>query len=493
MKVLTTAQMREVDRRSIELGIPGLILMENAGSRVVEFLAGRFSPLNAHRIVVLCGKGNNGGDGMVIARQLHTRFRPKSLDVVLAFDPAELSGEAAANCTMLQACGCPVNAELRPSMQAATLVIDALLGTGLSGPARGTALDLIRAVNEGFPLASVVSVDTPSGLHPEGESVRAQCTVTFTAPKIEQVLAPGCDRTGDLIIAPIGSPPSLWEADPNCWLSLAQPEDFKDLLAPRAKGAHKGNFGHVLVFGGSPGKGGAAAMAGLAALRAGAGLVTVATAEEERRTVTSLAPELMTQSISANRDDKDILAIGPGLGDDPGWVTMSRHFFASAHQSMVVDADGLNALAGTDFRGPGPLRVLTPHPGEMSRLTGHSIARIQASRLESARLFAIERNVAIVLKGQRTVVAFADGRVWINPTGTPAMATAGSGDILTGLMAGMLAQFPGTPDKAILAAVWLHGRAGEIAARHLAEPAVIATDLLRFLPEAIREVQPLSN
>ncbi|MCC7156077.1 MAG: NAD(P)H-hydrate dehydratase, partial [Bryobacterales bacterium] len=317
--------------------------------------------------------------------------------------------------------------------------------------------------------------------------------VTFTAPKVEQVLAPGCDRTGELIVVPIGSPASLWENDPNAWLSLTQPEDFSPLYAPRARGAHKGDFGHVLVIGGAQGKGGAAAMAGLAALRAGTGLVTVAAADEERRTVTSLAPELMTQSVSGDRDGMNVLAIGPGLGNDPDWVAMARRLFVSAPQSMVVDADGLNALAGTEFRGPGPLRVLTPHPGEMSRLAGQSVAQIQSARVETARAFAMDRNVVLVLKGQRTVAAFPDGEVWINPTGTPAMATGGSGDVLTGLLAGTLAQFPNAARQAVLAAVWLHGRAGELAAQQLTEPCVIATDLLRFLPEAIRELPALPH
>lgn len=493
MKVLTAAQMRDVDRRTIELGIPGLILMENAGSRVVDFLDARFSPLDQHRIVIVCGKGNNGGDGLVIARQIFTRFAPRSLDVVLAHDPAEFQGEAADNYLMLRACGCPIRSEIEPSMHAATLVVDSLLGTGLSGPAKGRALDLIRAINSGFPLAKVVAVDTPSGLHPDGESVRSGYTVTFTAPKLEQVVAPGCDRTGELTVVPIGSPPSLWDNDPSAWLYLSQRDDFQHLYDPRAMGAHKGDFGHVLVVGGTQGKGGAAAMAGLAALRAGAGLVTVATAEEERRTVTSLAPELMTQSISGDRNGKDVLAVGPGLGSEAGWISMARHYFANAPQPMVIDADGLNAIAGTDFRGPGPLRVLTPHPGEMGRLTGLSVREIQSNRLETARRFAMDRNVALVLKGQRSLIAFPDGRVWVNPTGTPAMATAGAGDILTGLLAGTLAQFPNDAEAALLAAVWLHGRAGELAAGQLTEPCVIATDLLRFLPEAIRDVQALPN
>jgi ADP-dependent NAD(P)H-hydrate dehydratase / NAD(P)H-hydrate epimerase len=493
MKVLTAAQMREVDRRTISLGIPGLILMENAGCRVVDFLAQRFAPLEVQRIVVFCGKGNNGGDGLVVARQLYTRFRPADLSVVLAFDPAEFQGDAADNYQMLRACGCPVSSDITPPMRAATLIVDALLGTGLQGPASGRAASLIQEINSGIPLARVISVDVPSGLHPDGASVRADHTITFTTLKVEQVMPPTCDRVGELILVPIGSPPELYDQDPACWLSVTHPSEFRRLFAPRPAASHKGNFGHVLVLGGAPGKGGAVAMAGLAALRAGAGLVTVALAGADQAAIASLAPELMTQPITADRAGKDVLALGPGLGQDPEWVAFAQHAFAEASQPMVVDADALNALADSEFHGPGPLRVLTPHPGEMARLIGRTSTDVQSNRLPTARSFAMDRKVVLVLKGQRTVIAFPDGRVWINPTGSPAMATAGSGDVLTGLLAGLLGQFPDQPEAAILAGVWLHGRAGELGAATLTEPCLIATDLLRFLPEAIREVQRLPN
>jgi ADP-dependent NAD(P)H-hydrate dehydratase / NAD(P)H-hydrate epimerase len=270
MRVLTAAEMREVDRRTIEMGIPGIVLMENAGHRVVEFLAAHFAPLSAQRIVVLCGKGNNGGDGMVVARQLFTRFRPQSLHVVLLADPAELKGDAAANYRMLQVCGCEVSREIPADARLATVLVDALLGTGISGPAAGAMLAAIREINGGFPLAKVVAVDIPSGMpsdsgEPVGELARADATVTFTAPKPAQVLPPNCDHVGELVVGPIGSPCSLFD---DVWLSVVEPAMFRALLAPRPPGGHKGTFGHVLVVAGSPGKSGAAAMTGLAALRA---------------------------------------------------------------------------------------------------------------------------------------------------------------------------------------------------------------------------------
>jgi NAD(P)H-hydrate epimerase len=486
MKILTGEQMREIDRRTIEAGIPGIVLMENAGCRFVEFLEARYAPLSAHRIVIICGKGNNGGDGLVIARQLKIRFAPRALSVVLTCEPEALRGDAAANYAMLQVVGVPVSRQIDPRMRAATLVIDALLGTGLQGPARGEAVEWIREMNSGFPGAAVVSVDIPSGLHEGGESVRALQTVTFTAPKLEQMVPPTCDRVGELHVAAIGTPEQMLEQDPSLRLNLIEPKLLRRLLQPRNPGAHKGNFGHVLVIGGSAGKGGAAAMSGLAALKSGAGLVTVASSEEERRTVTAMAPELMTQGILEDPGAKDVLAIGPGLGRDPELVSLTQRLFAQSALAMVVDADGLNALAGTAFHGPGPWRVLTPHPGEMARLCGLSTTDIQADRIGVASAFATERQVVLVLKGQRTLIALPDGRVFVNPTGTPAMATAGSGDILTGLIAGLLAQWPDRREAAVFAAVWLHGRAGELAAAALTESCVTATDLIRFLPEAIR-------
>jgi len=513
VKVLTAAQMWEVDRRTIELGIPGLILMENAGHRVVEFLRERFAPLAQHRIVVICGKGNNGGDGFVIARQLHTLTRPRALDVVLAADPAGLRGDAAENFHMLGACGCPVSREIAPPMRQATLVLDALLGTGLDGPARGAALAMIREINTGFPGARIVAVDIPSGLASDGaasagESVRAHATVTFTAPKAGLVLPPHCDQVGELRVAPIGSPLELYENDDSIWLHLAEAVQFRKLFRPRPPGAHKGSFGHVLVVAGSRGKTGAAAMTGIAALRAGAGLVTVASAESAIGVIASHAAELMTEPLPETETGgiahsaearlsqliagKTMLVAGPGLGTEPETVALVRRIVESCELPMVLDADALNALAGAAFRGR-PEMVLTPHPGEMSRLSGQSTAAIQQDRVAAARAFAMDRKVTLALKGQRTATAFGDGRVWINPTGTPAMATGGSGDILTGLIAGLAAQFPEDRETAVLAGIWLHGRAGELGVAAFGEKALLATDLLEFLPPAMEECARLPD
>ena len=499
MKVLTAAQMREIDRRTIEAGIPGVILMENAGCRVVEFLERTFAPLRNHRITILCGKGNNGGDGLVITRQLFTRIHPHALHVVLA-------GEAPENHAMLTAAGCEVTREITPEARRATLVIDALLGTGVRGPAEGRIAELIREINAGFPDAAVVAVDVPSGLQSDahtvtGDAVRARYTVTFTAPKPCLVLPPACDYAGHVEVAPIGTPPDLYEKDDSIYLALSGPRDFADLFEARKPDSNKGNYGHVLTIAGARGKTGAAAMAGIAALRAGAGLSTVATAASALTAVAAYSPEIMTEPLAETDtgaisehapfqhilNKKTVVACGPGLGTHPETVAFVRRLANDLTMPVVIDADALNALDAKQFSPTGP-RVLTPHPGEMARLLGKTVPEVQADRVETARAFARAHTAYVVLKGYRTIVATPAGRAWINPTGSPALATGGTGDVLTGLIAGLIAQFEDRLEQAVLAAVWLHGRAGELAANALGEKSTIATDLFRFLPEAMREV-----
>jgi NAD(P)H-hydrate epimerase len=273
---------------------------------------------------------------------------------------------------------------------------------------------------------------------------------------------------------------------------------FGHVLGRRPRAGNKGTFGHVLAIAGSHGKTGAAAMCGMAALRSGAGLVTVASEESAIPVIAGHAAELMTEPLSSARlaeivEKKDVIAIGPGLGADPETVAMVRRAFAEFVQPMVADADALNALAGSAWAGAGKFRVLTPHPGEMGRLLGKTIAEISADRLGAARGLATERQVTVVLKGERTLIAFPDGRVWVNPTGTPAMGTGGTGDILTGLIAGLLGQFPKNRDQAIAAAVYLHGLAGELGAAALTEKCLVATDLLRYLPAALEECARLPH
>ncbi|HSP68469.1 MAG TPA: NAD(P)H-hydrate dehydratase [Bryobacteraceae bacterium] len=478
MKVVTGEQMREVDRLTVEDGVPSIALMENAAHRVVEEMIREFDPIDRQNIVILCGKGNNGGDGLALARLLH-EYQVGRLRVVLAADPSEYKGDAADNLRRVQEIGInpvfEIPAKLRERREV-NVVVDALLGTGLKGPPTGRTAELIRATRE-FPQAKIVAVDLPSGLGGGGDCVRADITVTFTAPKVEHYLAPGAEEhVGRLVVSQIGTPPWLIPGG----LEVSAPGDFRHLFRPRKRESNKGDFGHVLIVGGAPGKTGAAAMAGLAALRAGAGLVTVGCSDSSR-----LAPELMSEPFDHfTLDRKTVLAVGPGLGIDRDLVSK---LLKDAKIPTVIDADALNSIAGTDFRGRGVETVLTPHPGEMARLLG--VDRVsERDRLDIARKFAQERNVCLVLKGYRTLIALPDGNVWINTSGSPAMATGGTGDILTGMIAGMIAQFPREIDAAVRAAVWLHGRAGQLGAEELTEQCLIATDLLHYLPKAIREI-----
>jgi NAD(P)H-hydrate epimerase len=418
--------------------------------------------------------------------------------VILLAAPEELKGDAAANYRMLQVCGCDVAHEIPDDALNATVVIDALLGTGLTGAASGRMLDAIRAINTGFRLAKVLAVDIPSGMasdtgEPVGEMARADYTVTFTAPKPAHVLPPNCDSVGQLAVGAIGSPSSLYD---DVWLSLLEPSMFREMLAPRPRGGHKGTFGHVLIVAGSRGKTGAAAMSGMGALRAGAGLVTVASAASAIAEIAMHAPELMTEplaetpmgSIALNADleelakGKTVVAMGPGLGRHPDIDMLVASAVESFPQPMVLDADALTPqIAGSGGR----VRVLTPHPGEMARLSGKTTAEVQQDRVGTARAFAISRAVTLVLKGERTVIAHPDGRVWINPTGTPAMGKGGSGDVLTGMISALLAQFPKQCDQAVAAAVYLHGLAGEMGARAVGEKSLLATDLTKYFSDAV--------
>lgn len=521
IKVLTPEQMGAVDRATVAAGIPGLILMENAAHRVVEFLAARFAPVSRQRIVVVCGKGNNGGDGLAIARILHVRFRPAHLQVVLTCDPAELSGDAAANLRMLHAAGLRETREFTSATSTATstatatatLVVDAVLGTGLRGAASGAAHQAILAINTRFPLAKVVAVDLPSGLAgdsgtPPGDYVRADATVTFTAPKLCHAMPPACNLLGELHVAAIGSPESLYQSDPALRLALVTPQSLAPLFAPRAKDSNKGRFGHVLVVAGSKGKSGAAAMTGIAALRAGAGLVTVACPESVLPQIARQCPELMTEPLPETASGglalaalprilelastRTLTALGPGIGTHDETRELAWQLFGELEMPLVLDADGLNAIAGTTWSTPRHPRILTPHPGEMARLTGRTIPEIQADRIAAARALS-QSGVTVVLKGERTLLAFPDGRVWINPTGSPALAKGGTGDVLCGMIAALLAQHPGLGEHAIAGAVFLHGKAGELAAAQRGEQAVLATDLFETFGEAIGGITNLHD
>jgi NAD(P)H-hydrate epimerase len=341
--------------------------------------------------------------------------------------------------------------------------------------------------------------------NPLGEFVHIDYTVTFTAAKRTQCLSPIYEKVGRLTVVPIGSPPEFCETNPNFKLNLTEAEDIRSLFAVRPRDSNKGMYGHVLVVGGAFGKSGAPGMAGVGAYRSGAGLVTVAVPKSALSSVAMIRPELMTEPLGETESgrvrfaDSDrvlellkkmtVLAIGPGLGTEDETVRFVKRIYAEADVPAVVDADALNALAGSLPR-TDKTRVLTPHPGEMGRLIGKPAKDVQADRLGTAQQLANQSGATIVLKGDRTIIAFPDGEAWVNPTGSPAMATGGTGDVLTGMIAGLLGQHPKDWKRAVIAAVWLHGRCGELAGQHWGEQATLATDLLDFLPKAMDELRP---
>ena len=519
--------MREIDRATSErFGVPSITLMENAGSAVAHFVLSDYP--QAERVGILCGKGNNGGDGFVVARKLVEAGR--AVRVLLLCDPEELRGDAAAMFQKMLWALRPLNiaphivreASWLDSLDAAEIfaadvIVDAILGTGFRPPVSPLYAAAIGKMNAASP--PIVAVDIPSGADADAmrpgsditDQARADAIVTFTAPRPAHVFA-GL-TSGPTVIAPIGSPPESIVSQ--LGLHLSTPFDFAPLLAPRAREGNKGSYGHVLVIGGSLGKAGAAAMAGFSALRTGAGLSTVATPLSVLPTIASFHPEVMTEPLAETEPgtislralgsgldsllERKTLAIGPGISRNSETAEFVRAIVKRGSTSsvvnsgvnMVVDADALNAFEGSagQLNGRGRTVVITPHPGEMSRLTGLSIAEIQANRLAVARNFASEHELIVVLKGHRTLIAASDGAVWVNPTGNPGMATGGTGDILTGMVAGLIAQHPQHAFEAIALAVYLHGLAGDLANESVGENSLVATDLVRFLPEAFAQMR----
>ncbi len=510
MKVTTAAEMREIDRVTTEkFDVPSMTLMDNAGSAVAQFILENYG--GADRVAVVCGKGNNGGDGFVVAHRLHRAGRV--VEVLLLASPGELRGDALTMFERLPVRPIVVQsvaelqAESSRSLVNCDLIVDALLGTGFKPPVKGLYADAIAAMNRSGK--AVVAVDIPSGADSDamtaqaGEGiVRADGIVTFTAPRPAHVF--GQLTRGPVVAAPIGSPDVAVESKLKLHVTTAR--DLGPFLAPRPRDSNKGMYGHALIVGGSLGKSGAAAMAGMAALRAGAGLVTVATARSALPNVAGFAAELMTEplpetdtggigatSVKSGKlqqlaSTMTVVAIGPGIGRHPETVEFVHEAVRTLKCPLVIDADGLNAFDGKTQLLDGSKRalVLTPHPGEMSRLAGISTNAVQADRLNVARTFAREHHLVLVLKGNLTIIALPDGTAWVNPTGNPGMATGGTGDILTGMTAGILAQMPNDAARAAVAAVYLHGLAGNVAAESMGEHSLVATDLLMGLPEAFR-------
>jgi len=514
MKIVTAAEMREIDRVTSErFGVPSAILMENAGTAVADFVLSDYP--SGKTVGVICGKGNNGGDGFVAARKLQAAGREVRLLLLAA--PSELRGDAAEMFGKLSLV--PVNARSGEELKSEAarnvidceVLVDAILGTGFRPPVSGLYAEAIALLNAGH--APVVAVDIPSGADADvmgeqtGAVARADAIVTFTAPRPAHVF--GNLTPGPILVAPIGSPDEAIISFLK--LNLIAARDFAPLIAPRPAASNKGNFGHVLVIGGSLGKAGSVAMAGMAALRVGAGLSTVAAPGSVLATVAGFHPEVMTEPLAETAEGsiagsalgridklaaaKTVLAIGPGISRVPETSELVRAIVGKQQTPIVLDADGLNAFEGQadQLNGKGRLLVITPHPGEMARLIGSNPATVQRDRINIARSFAREHDVIIVLKGHRTLVARPDGEVWVNTTGNPGMATGGTGDILTGMIAGFMAQNPRRTTEAVIAAVYLHGLAGDVARENMGEHSLVATDLLGALPEAFRRARAYSE
>jgi hydroxyethylthiazole kinase-like uncharacterized protein yjeF len=512
MKILSAAEMREVDRVTAEEhGVPSFDLMRHAGDAVARFILREYP--QARRVAVLCGRGNNGGDGCVTARSLKETGRDVS--VLLLGEPEALKGDAKAAydemgiVPVVIADEAALNTpDARRMLSEADLIVDAVVGTGFQPPLRGTAAALRDRVNS--LRTPVVAVDLPSGWDADSRefsadgAFRADAVVTFTAPK----LAHACGNLtgsayGSIVVAPIGSPEEAIVSG----LGLHWAGASKRLAeVPRTADANKGLYGHVLVVGGAWGKSGAPAMASLAALRAGAGLVTAAVAESILALVAGVAPELMTiplkqgaqgeidranldpDSLKTLTERKTVLAIGPGIGQEPSTEEFVLGLLAKTDVPVVIDADALNILAkhADTIDGRRRTMVLTPHPGEMARLAGISTKEVQANREPLAREFARKHHVTLVLKGWRTLIAHPSGEIAVNTTGNPGMAKGGSGDILTGIVAAMLAQHPERPEEAVEAAVYLHGLAADFAVREQDEHTLLATDTIAHLFRAFR-------
>jgi ADP-dependent NAD(P)H-hydrate dehydratase / NAD(P)H-hydrate epimerase len=505
--------MREADRRTIEeIGIPSLVLMENAGRQVVAAMEAIYTDLTDRHVAILCGRGNNGGDGFVVARTLVQRG--VGVSVFLIGQVSDVRGDARVNLDILGRLGLTVVEvadgqawELHVSeVRDCTLIVDAIFGTGLNAPVSGLIESVITDINASS--IPVVSIDLPSGLSadssdPIGESIEAGTTVTLAAPKIPLVLMPAELRAGDIVIADIGIPVDVINAVDGPHVELLTRSGTREIVTPRAPDSHKGDFGHVLIAAGSNGKTGAAHLSGVGALRSGAGLVTIATPADCQAIVAGMAPEYMTHPLASNAEGldpegvdqlleiaRDVVVIGPGLGQLPGTKRFVKTLVDRATMPLVVDADGLNAFSAEPERLTGREGrdvIITPHPGEMARLVGMSTDEVQRRRLEVARNFARSHHVYVVLKGHRTLIATPDEKVFINPTGNAGMATGGTGDVLSGMIAAWLGQLLDA-EAACKLAVYLHGMAGDLAAEHNGEVSMTALDLADHIGPAIMDL-----
>lgn len=509
MRLVKASEIQEMDRITIqELGMPGAVLMENAARGATRVFLDHFAPSTNSHVVVLCGRGNNGGDGYVMARYLQQEgFR---VTVILLSKLNNVSGDALINLKVIQKMGLEILevpdakrwGTKRRVLRNCDYIIDGILGTGLNSPVKGFYSQVLKYVNAlGKP---VMAIDIPSGLNADtgqimGLAIKAELTATFGFPKVGQLIFPGADLVGRLVKIDIGIPDSVASQVPMSAVTT-DPSDLSHLLAPEDQDIHKGNRGHLLVLSGSTGKTGAAALTALGGLRAGAGLVTLGVPKSLNPILENKLTEAMTEplpetsdgclsleaekKIRALMEGKTALALGPGLSTDPETASLVRRIVAGSRLPMVIDADGLNALSQdqSSLSSCSQNAILTPHPGEMARLVGIKTSAIQHDRIGTATQFVKKYGCYLVLKGARTLIAQPDGKLYVNPTGNPALSSGGAGDVLTGLIGGFLARGSSMIEAAV-AGVYLHGMAADYLAEDMGQVGVLAGELLEVVPE----------
>ncbi len=515
MKIVSVMEMREIDKAAIKgLGIPGVILMENAGQSVVDAMEDFFDMEGVGKVTIVCGKGNNGGDGFVVARYLMNQ--DIIVDVFVVADSlTSVSGDAKKNLDILKKLGLKPQTiktkrdigKFRVSIYSSDIVVDAIFGTGFSGKLSGIAELIVREMNESG--IAIVAVDTPSGIDSDigsvaGMAVKAELTVTMGLPKQGQFLYPARHYVGELYVADIGFPEQTIEGVVPAG-TLVDSAVVQRFLPWRAPNLHKGAFGRTLIIAGSTGMTGAAALSATSALRAGAGLVYLAIPEHLNAVLETKCTEAITIPVPHTSDGSialdsyyglmekmdtiDVVAIGPGMGQQRETQKLVRKVVKDAKAPLLIDADGINALVGnlSLLKKRSMPTIVTPHPGEMARLIDMGAAEIESNKIEVARKYAAEWGVVLVLKGAPTVTAEPDGSFWLNGHVNSGLATAGSGDVLSGLIIGFLGQRT-TPLAAAVSGVHIHGLCGEVLLEEIGEHAMIAGDLIDAIPRAIKKI-----
>ncbi|QTL99249.1 NAD(P)H-hydrate dehydratase [Iocasia frigidifontis] len=508
MIVLKPAEMRAVDKAAIEAGFPGVMLMEIAGRAVADKVVKFIEP--GSKVLIFIGKGNNGGDGLVAARYLDTEGY--NVQLILLAGEDSLSDSSLMNyrlCKLRSINTLKIDTigtdyqEVKNLLAACDIVIDAILGTGISGSIRGRAADLIELINNVDK--KVLAVDIPSGISGEngsvlGKAVKATWTLTMAYPKPGLLLYPGRKYCGQIGVVDL-TVPEKFVLNEGCSHYTLTCSEALDWLPTREKTGHKGSFGKITVIGGSPGMDGAPVLTGLAALKTGAGLVRLAIPGDTLSISSAYSPELITTPLTKSDNnepdwniiskvmaDSDMIVAGPGFGRSKTSSEVIKKLISTYHKPLLIDADGLNVIDDIKLlKQRKETLILTPHPGEMARLLDEEIKVIQQDRIKIARQFAVDKQLYLVLKGAATIIALPDGKIYINTTGNEGMATAGSGDTLAGIIAGLLSQGL-APEKAVVLGVYLHGLAGDLAVQDTTSYSLMAGDLIDYIPAAIKKL-----